>query len=143
STAAEAARRMRMPEACWTGANRIARHIGFGAPSLDSRKGYIITFARHVHFSSLARRRAARTRDRLALDPAALRVGAPRGGRRADRAHVGRRLLGHRVNDSTLQQRAGTDAALRFSNLTLGYERHPAVHHLDGEIEKGSLLAVV
>jgi zinc/manganese transport system ATP-binding protein len=47
------------------------------------------------------------------------------------------------VNDSTLQQRAGTDAALRFSNLTLGYERHPAVHHLDGEIEKGSLLAVV
>jgi zinc/manganese transport system ATP-binding protein len=51
--------------------------------------------------------------------------------------------LGHRVNDSTLQQRAGTDAALRFSNLTLGYERHPAVHHLDGEIQKGSLLAVV
>jgi zinc/manganese transport system ATP-binding protein len=51
--------------------------------------------------------------------------------------------LGHRVNDSTLQQRAGTNAALRFSNLTLGYERHPAVHHLDGEIEKGSLLAVV
>ena len=47
------------------------------------------------------------------------------------------------MNDSTLQQRAGTDAALRFSNLTLGYERHPAVHHLDGEIEKGSLLAVV
>ena len=34
-------------------------------------------------------------------------------------------------------------AALRFSNLTLGYERHPAVHHLDGEIAKGSLLAVV
>jgi zinc/manganese transport system ATP-binding protein len=34
-------------------------------------------------------------------------------------------------------------AALRFSNLTLGYERHPAVHHLDGEVAKGSLLAVV
>jgi zinc/manganese transport system ATP-binding protein len=33
--------------------------------------------------------------------------------------------------------------ALRFSNLTLGYERHPAVHHLDGDVEKGSLLAVV
>ena len=47
------------------------------------------------------------------------------------------------MNDSTPQQRAGTDAALRFFNLTLGYERHPAVHHLDGEIEKGSLLAVV
>jgi zinc/manganese transport system ATP-binding protein len=34
-------------------------------------------------------------------------------------------------------------AALRFSNLTLGYERHPAVHHLDGEVATGSLLAVV
>jgi zinc/manganese transport system ATP-binding protein len=34
-------------------------------------------------------------------------------------------------------------AALRFSNLTLGYERHPAVHHLDGEVAKGALLAVV
>jgi zinc/manganese transport system ATP-binding protein len=42
-----------------------------------------------------------------------------------------------------LQRRIETGAALRFSNLTLGYERHPAVHHLDGEIEKGSLLAVV
>ncbi len=34
-------------------------------------------------------------------------------------------------------------AALRFHNLTLGYERHPAVHHLDGAIETGSLIAVV
>ena len=24
---------------------------------------------------------------------------------------------------------------LQFSNLTLGYERHPAVHHLDGPCE--------
>lgn len=32
---------------------------------------------------------------------------------------------------------------LRFRNVTLGYERHPAVHHLDGAIEKGSLLAIV
>jgi zinc/manganese transport system ATP-binding protein len=32
---------------------------------------------------------------------------------------------------------------LRFRNLTLGYERHPAVHHLDGAVETGSLLAVV
>jgi len=23
-------------------------------------------------------------------------------------------------------------AALQFRNLTLGYDRHPAVHHLDG-----------
>ena len=35
------------------------------------------------------------------------------------------------------------NAALRFSNLTLGYERHPAVHHLDGDVDRGSLLAVV
>jgi zinc/manganese transport system ATP-binding protein len=35
------------------------------------------------------------------------------------------------------------NAALQFSNLTLGYDRHPAVHHLNGEVAKGSLLAVV
>ena len=34
-------------------------------------------------------------------------------------------------------------AALRFNNLTLGYDRHPAVHHLDGEVAQGALLAVV
>jgi zinc/manganese transport system ATP-binding protein len=34
-------------------------------------------------------------------------------------------------------------AAVRFDNLTLGYERHPAVHHLNGEIAAGALLAVV
>jgi zinc/manganese transport system ATP-binding protein len=34
-------------------------------------------------------------------------------------------------------------AQLRFQNLTLGYDRHPAVHHLDGAIEMGSLTAVV
>ncbi len=33
--------------------------------------------------------------------------------------------------------------ALRFHNLTLGYERHPAVHHLDGAVEQGALIAVV
>jgi zinc/manganese transport system ATP-binding protein len=32
---------------------------------------------------------------------------------------------------------------LRFHNLTLGYDRHPAVHHLSGTVEPGSLLAVV
>jgi zinc/manganese transport system ATP-binding protein len=36
-----------------------------------------------------------------------------------------------------------TMPALRFRNLTLGYERHPAVHHLDGAVERGALLAVV
>lgn len=33
--------------------------------------------------------------------------------------------------------------AIRFSDLTLGYDRHPAVHHLSGEIAPGSLIAVV
>ncbi|WP_300449893.1 ABC transporter ATP-binding protein [Accumulibacter sp.] len=32
---------------------------------------------------------------------------------------------------------------LRFENLTLGYNRHPAVHHLHGEVATGSLLAIV
>ena len=34
-------------------------------------------------------------------------------------------------------------AQLRFKNLTLGYDRHPAVHHLDGAVEAGTLMAVV
>ena len=34
-------------------------------------------------------------------------------------------------------------AALRFNNLTLGYDRHPAVHHLSGEVGAGALMAVV
>ena len=33
--------------------------------------------------------------------------------------------------------------ALRFKNVTLGYDRHPAVHHLDGEVDTGALMAVV
>jgi zinc/manganese transport system ATP-binding protein len=33
--------------------------------------------------------------------------------------------------------------ALEFRNVTLGYDRHPAVHHLDGKIEEGALVAVV
>ena len=32
---------------------------------------------------------------------------------------------------------------LHFDNLTLGYARHPVVHHLHGEVMPGSLLAVV
>ena len=33
--------------------------------------------------------------------------------------------------------------AIRFDEVTLGYGRRPAVHHLDGEIPAGSLMAVV
>jgi zinc/manganese transport system ATP-binding protein len=35
------------------------------------------------------------------------------------------------------------NAPLQFRNLTLGYDRHPAVHHLDGAVQAGSLTAVV
>jgi zinc/manganese transport system ATP-binding protein len=34
-------------------------------------------------------------------------------------------------------------APLKFRDVTLGYDRHPAVHHLDGEVAPGALLAVV
>ena len=34
-------------------------------------------------------------------------------------------------------------AQLQFRNLTLGYDRHPAVHHLDGAVRLGSLTAVI
>jgi zinc/manganese transport system ATP-binding protein len=36
-----------------------------------------------------------------------------------------------------------TATAIRFDDVTLGYGRHPAVHHLQGEIAGGSLTAVV
>ena len=35
------------------------------------------------------------------------------------------------------------DACVTFSDLTLGYNSHPAVHHLDGIVRRGSLTAVV
>jgi zinc/manganese transport system ATP-binding protein len=34
-------------------------------------------------------------------------------------------------------------AQLQFRDVTLGYDRHPAVHHLSGEIVPGALVAVV
>ena len=34
-------------------------------------------------------------------------------------------------------------AQVTFRDVTLGYYRHPAVHHLDGEVAQGALLAVV
>lgn len=41
------------------------------------------------------------------------------------------------------QRKAVPDICLTFQNLTLGYNQHPAVHHLSGVVAKGSLLAVV
>ena len=32
---------------------------------------------------------------------------------------------------------------LQFRDVTLGYDRHPAVHHLSGEVAAGALVAVV
>ena len=34
-------------------------------------------------------------------------------------------------------------AQLTFRDLTLGYDRHPAVHHLNGDVASGTLLALV
>ncbi|MFN3987530.1 MAG: zinc ABC transporter ATP-binding protein AztA [Rhodocyclaceae bacterium] len=36
-----------------------------------------------------------------------------------------------------------TPRAIALTNLTLGYDRHPAVHHLSCEIARGSLIAIV
>jgi zinc/manganese transport system ATP-binding protein len=33
-------------------------------------------------------------------------------------------------------------ALIQLDNLTLGYDRHPAVHHLDADIESGALVAI-
>jgi len=35
------------------------------------------------------------------------------------------------------------DACITFDNLTLGYDHHPAIHHLNGKVAQGSLTAVV
>jgi zinc/manganese transport system ATP-binding protein len=34
-------------------------------------------------------------------------------------------------------------AQVKFRDVTLGYDRHPAVHHLNGEVAHGALLAVI
>ena len=34
-------------------------------------------------------------------------------------------------------------AQISFRDVTLGYDRHPAVHHLDGEVASGALVAVI
>ena len=34
-------------------------------------------------------------------------------------------------------------AIIRFDDLTLGYDRHPAVHHLSGALARGTLTAIV
>jgi zinc/manganese transport system ATP-binding protein len=50
-------------------------------------------------------------------------------------------LGGILVGDPLIAEQAMPE--LRFRNLTLGYERHPAVHHLNGTVKHGALIAVV
>lgn len=38
---------------------------------------------------------------------------------------------------------AGAVPAIRFDNVTIAYQRHPAVHHLSGAVARGTLLALV
>jgi len=38
---------------------------------------------------------------------------------------------------------AHVEPAISFRDLTLGYDRHPAVHHIDVEVVRGELLAIV
>jgi ABC-type multidrug transport system fused ATPase/permease subunit len=67
-------------------------------------------------------------------------------GLRGAAAVVDDRPLGTRLNavqPSCLRPPLQAEALLYFDDLTLGYNRHPAVHHLRGEVATGSLLAIV
>jgi zinc/manganese transport system ATP-binding protein len=47
--------------------------------------------------------------------------------------------VGHRLDGNEVSMAA----QLHFRDVTLGYDRHPAVHHLSGEVAPGALLAVI
>lgn len=47
--------------------------------------------------------------------------------------------MDHRVAGGEMNK----PAQVQFRDVTLGYDRHPAVHHLDGEVATGALVAVV
>jgi zinc/manganese transport system ATP-binding protein len=47
--------------------------------------------------------------------------------------------MGHRLAGDEVSM----VAQIKFQNVTLGYDRHPAVHHLNGEVAFGALLAVI
>jgi zinc/manganese transport system ATP-binding protein len=68
------------------------------------------------------------------VDPAHDGGGAGRGGGGGQRCAVGHRLARDEVSMAT---------PIIFCDVTFGYERHPAVHHLSGEVAAGALLAVV
>lgn len=62
---------------------------------------------------------------------------APAGRRRSFYLDVGVLCRCH------LAGRRWMSPAVEFHNLTLGYDRHPAVHHLRTQLDRGSLTAVV
>lgn len=68
------------------------------------------------------------------VDPADGGRFPPHGGCGRERRAVGVRLARDEVNMT---------AQLQFRDVTLGYDRHPAVHHLSGDVATGALLAVV
>ncbi len=47
------------------------------------------------------------------------------------------------MGDPLMIPAVASSPGIRFRNLTLGYDDHPAVHHLEGEIAPGSLTAVI
>ncbi|MGV1015367.1 MAG: metal ABC transporter ATP-binding protein [Methyloceanibacter sp.] len=51
--------------------------------------------------------------------------------------------MGRRVLGVTLIMSPRPEPAIVFRDLTLGYDRHPAVHHIDGAVQRGALLALV
>src|SRR5206468_9881719 len=68
------------------------------------------------------------------VDPAHDRDRAPCRGAGGQCRAVGCRTGGDAVSMAT---------QLKFRNVTLGYDRHPAVHHLTGEVAAGALMAVI
>src|SRR6267143_4306739 len=68
------------------------------------------------------------------VDPAHDRRLPARRGARGQRWVVGRGVAFDEVSMT---------APLQFRDVTLGYDRHPAVHHLTGEVVSGALLAIV
>jgi zinc/manganese transport system ATP-binding protein len=66
------------------------------------------------------------------------------GRRKAGRGTGGqRRPVGGRAGGDEVSMAAQLKAQVRFRDVTLGYDRHPAVHHLNGEVAPGALLAVI
>src|SRR6202165_2940742 len=53
------------------------------------------------------------------------------------------RFCGWRWGGQSGERNRAMTAQLEFRDLTLGYDRHPAVHHLSGTVDSGSLMAVI